>query len=222
MRDEHDGQPFAAQPAHHLEERRALLLVEAGGGFIEDEQLRLHIERTGNGDHLLEGDGTGAKLARHVELQAQPLQRAGRLEPHGAPLDYANFFRLSPEHDVLRDGESGDEVDFLIHCGDAMRLGFFRRLRRNLPTLEFNRAAVPLMHAREHLDEGGLARAVLAHERMNLTGAKREPDIFQCLHAAEGFADVPHLEENRTHDNTLAPPAGREEKIAGSRPVCFR
>jgi hypothetical protein len=40
-------------------------------------------------------------------------------------------------------------------------------------------------------------------------------NVLQCLHPSEGFADVPHLEQDRAHDNTLAPPSGREEKISG-------
>ena len=38
------------------------LLVETGGGLVEDQHLAGEIDGTGDGDHLLDGDGETAEL----------------------------------------------------------------------------------------------------------------------------------------------------------------
>ena len=55
--------------------------------------------------------------------------------------------------------------------------------------LEVDVAAVLLVDAGEDLDERGLARTVLAHERVHLARAQREVNVLQGLHAREVLAD---------------------------------
>ena len=50
----------------------------------------------------------------------------------------------------------------------------------------------------ENLEQRGFAGAVLADERMNLTGRDREVDTVECAYAGELLADAPHLEQRRS------------------------
>jgi hypothetical protein len=58
-------------------------------------------------------------------------------------------------------------------------------------------AAVGLMHAGEHLDQGGFARAVLAQNTMHLGRAHLEVDPFESLHTGETLGDFPHSQKWR-------------------------
>jgi hypothetical protein len=63
-----------------------------------------------------------------------------------------------------------------------------------------------LIEAGNDLDQGRLAGAVLAHERVNLAGLEGERDAVECLHAWKCLADTFDLEP---HFNPLLrlPPA---------------
>ena len=56
------------------------------------------------------------------------------------------------------------------------------------------------------LDQGGLARAVLAEDRVYLAGDNLEMHILQRMHAAKGFRDMLHLDDRaayRSSSNSL-------------------
>jgi len=58
-------------------------------------------------------------------------------------------------------------------------------------------AIVALVGAGQDLDEGGLARAVMAKQADDLTGEKADADVFDGLDAAERDGDFAHLDERR-------------------------
>ena len=41
--------PLGLQLAHHCEQALGLLLIQGGGGLVQDQHLCVHIHRTGNG-----------------------------------------------------------------------------------------------------------------------------------------------------------------------------
>ena len=53
--------------------------------------------------------------------------------------------------------------------------------------------------ARQHLHQGGFARAVLADDGVDLALFDAEIDVRQGLHAGEGLGDVTHLEDGGRH-----------------------
>ena len=74
------------------------------------------------------------------------------------------------------------------------------RLRRSahgdLAPGEDDVALVGLVDARDHLDEGGLAGTVVAHERDHLTGTHVEMDVRQRLHGTEPLGDAGQGEDD--------------------------
>jgi hypothetical protein len=49
--------------------------------------------------------------------------------------------------------------------------------------------------ARERLDEGGLARSVLAHQRVDLACAEGEVDVVEREDSGEADGDAPHRDD---------------------------
>ncbi len=78
MRDEDDGEAARLQLAHDVEEPRGLGGVETGGRLVEHQRARVVLERAGDGDELLDGDGIGAERPLHVDFDAEPLQTLAR------------------------------------------------------------------------------------------------------------------------------------------------
>src|SRR3990170_8620403 len=63
--------------------------------------------------------------------------------------------------------------------------------------VDLDRALVRPVDPGDDLDERGLARPVLAHERVDLAGPDREMDVLERLDAGELLADALELEQGR-------------------------
>src|SRR5258707_10322434 len=60
-----------------------------------------------------------------------------------------------------------------------------------------NGATVGRIHTREDLDQGALARTVLADQSMHFAGRELERDVVQDLDITEAFGDSAELDEGR-------------------------
>ena len=120
-------------------------------------------------------------------------QRGGGLVHLAAPAE-AERGRLVAEEDVLRHRQAVDQVQLLVHGGEAgPQRGDRGRERRRL-VLPRDLAAVGLVRAGQHLDQRGLAGAVLAEQAVHLAGADLEVDTVQRPHAGEDLHDPADLE----------------------------
>ena len=148
--------------------------------------------------------------AAHVERDAELGEdRLGILE-HLAPADDAPAVLVADE-DVLRDVEVGEEQGLLIDRRDAEALGFGGAADRDRLAGEEDLATVRLVDSGDDLDEGRLAGAVLAEERVHLARIERQRNVLERLRRAEALGDVPHLEDGRGGASpsaapTLSPP----------------
>ncbi len=73
-------------------------------------------------------------------------------------------------------------------------------------------AGVGLVGAGQHLDQGGLAGAVLAEQAVHLAGRDVEVDAVQRADAGELLDDAPHREQRRhgsSHIGVGRPGAGQ-------------
>jgi len=130
--------------------------------------------------------------AGSIEVQARE-QRA-RLAQHARAVDGLQpgpaAAREAPGEDVLRHRQVGAEVDLLVHRADAQLLRGERGGGRDRPAVQRQGAAVGGHHAREDLDQRGLARAVLSHQGVDLAGPQVQPDVREHGHRAEALADA--------------------------------
>ena len=101
--------------------------------------------------------------------------------------------RSADEH-VFRHRQVGAQGDFLIHGADARVLRVLGGMDVGFPLdpVHVDAAAVLFMHAGEHLDQGGFARAVFAHQGVNLAPAQGEIHVVQRLRARKLLADSAH------------------------------
>ena len=101
---------------------------------------------------------------------------------------------LVAEHDVLGDGEDGDEHEVLVHHADAGRHGVARAGEVLDVVVEQDLALVGLVQAVEHVHQRGLAGAVLAEQAVDLAGLDREVDVVVGDQGAEPLGDAAEFE----------------------------
>ncbi len=115
------GDAAALEGDEEIEQRRALRLVEGGGGLVEDEKLHLLGERLGDFDQLLLADPEmgDQRLGRFMEPDLGE-ELLGPAVGHGAVDEEAPGL-LVAEKEVLGDREEGDEGELLMDDDDARR-----------------------------------------------------------------------------------------------------
>jgi len=107
-------------------------------------------------------------------------------------VQHAGGGELVAEEDVLGDAEPVDDVELLVHGRDAHLEGRDRVGDRHRLALPHQFASVGLVGAREDLDEGGFARAVLPEHAMHLARSHLEIDAPEGGNAREGLGDPAH------------------------------
>ena len=134
--------------------------------------------------HNAAAERLGARPA--TDIAASPLWDTWT-SPTGSSLEehlrraMSERLNLHTEHHVL--DPAGDDVWLDVHilptesgltivARDITAHRSVERTRRDERAIEFDAAAVGLINAGEHLDQGRFARAIFAHERVNLAGAQ--------------------------------------------------
>ena len=98
--------------------------------------------------------------------------------------------RLAAHEDVLGDGQVGEERGLLVDHGDSRVAGVGGAVEDDGLAVEEHLTGVRSVHPGEGLDEGRLARAVLAGEGVHLAGEQLQGHVPQGAHGAEGLRDV--------------------------------
>jgi hypothetical protein len=178
---DHDRCTVGQHPSQRLPQRRGDRDVERRHRLVEEQQPRLGGEGAGDGGAL--GLTTG-QLHRptvgelpHAHLVEPPPGNVPRLLPPrpGAP---------RPEGDVVEDAEVREQQGFLGEGGDAPVVGWdVRRAPRTglgeHPPVEQHPSPVGPQQPGEHLQGGGLPRAVGPEQRdgLALTDLEGEVDV---------------------------------------------
>ena len=194
--DEDDAHAARLQVAHEAEKHLDFLFIQRRGRLVEDEHLAVHVHGASDGDHLLHGQGAVAQLLLGARGDAEALQDLIGAFFARSPIDERAL--VAGNEYVLCHGEVRAEGDLLIHCADADSLRVLRRADGHvaLHAFDVDRAGVAGIHAREHLDQRRLSRAVLAHQRVDLALAQGKVHVLQRFHAREGLADLAHGQDN--------------------------
>src|SRR5262249_37601282 len=94
--------------------------------------------------------------------------------------------------------EIRQQVDLLVDGRDTGLEPGLRRARRDLDPAKTNDAGIARENAGDHLDQGGLAGAILAEQSMDLARAEREIDVLQRAHRAKTLGYPAHLQKERS------------------------
>ena len=125
----------------------------------------------------------------------EPGEQCRCLTTSGGSLREAEPGVLVAEEDVLGDRQSLDEVELLVHRGDAEVHGRLGVAQRDLLALPLDGALVGLVNAGQHLDQRALPRAVLTEEAVHLTAADVEVDPAESDHAGEPLDHAGHAQQ---------------------------
>ena len=93
--------------------------------------------------------------------------------------------RRAADEDVFGHRQRRDQAEFLVDGDDARPLGLLRARRLEFHAVEDDAAARRRLHARQNLEQGGLAGAVLAKQAEDLAAPDLERDIVQRRDAGE-------------------------------------
>jgi hypothetical protein len=146
--------------------------MQRRGGLVHHDHAG--VERDGPGDleKLLLRDGQRARRGPRVEFDLEPSQALPGALCHGRPVDGAEApDRETIEKDVLADRQVTGDLSLLIDHAQAERLRGAWRCVRERDAADHDVPGIRRDRAARDLDERGLAGAVLADQRVHLTGA---------------------------------------------------
>ncbi len=195
VRDQDAGDALALELQQQVQQGLAVVLVQAGGGLVQDQQAHLPRQRLGDFNQLLLAHAQLAHQGLGRFLQAHLAQQRLRPVVRLHPVDDAVARGLVAQEDVLGDGEQGHQGQFLVDDDDAQVFAVADACEPALFAVEDDFAAVAAVRidAGQHFHQRGFACAVLAHDGVDLSGLHAQVHPVQGHHPGEGLADVPHL-----------------------------
>ena len=196
--DEEHRHPVRLEPPDDLQQPAHLALRQRGGGLVHDDEARVGRQRSADRHELLVRDRQRLDPSAERQLDADALQHLGRAGAHAAPAVEARALRpLGLERDVLGHGEVREEAEVLEDDLDARRARHARRDPALGAAVEEHLPLIVALHAHEHLDEGGLARPVLAREAHRLAGADRQVHRVERGDRAVALGHAAHRDDGR-------------------------
>ena len=184
--DEHHRDAVGLKARHHPEQPLDLALRKCGGRLIHDQDPGVDGQRAGDLDQLLLRRSQLLQETFRAAGEADDVEQLGSPPAHALPIHAAEpGSRHMAEIDVLANAEVAEEARMLVHHRDAGAGGVKRRPALRRAPVDQNGSAVGLVHAREELDAGALARAVLTEEREHLSRNEIEGHVANCDHATE-------------------------------------
>ena len=219
MRDEQDGHALGLQAPHSGHQLLDLLLAQGGGRLVHDNQLGVQRHSLGDLHHLLLA---GAQLAAfHFDVDfgmAQGRQGLLGLLVHPGIVQQAVLFDGASHENVICDRQLLDNVQLLVHAGDARLAGLDGVVKDDLLTVYIDFPLLRSVNAGEHLDQGGLAGAILADQAVDLSRPDANRHIFQCDDTRKTFGNVLQFDNVLTHGITsfLFPDFSGPRRLRGS------
>ena len=114
-----------------------------------------------------------------VDLRmSQCFQRFLRLGVHPGIIQQQSLLNGTPHKNVIRDRQLLDDVQLLIHTGDACLAGLNRVFENDLLAVHKDFPFFRSVNAGEHLDQGGFTCAVFSDQTVDLTGSDADRHIF--------------------------------------------
>ena len=196
VRDVEDAHAAPAHLGDHLEEALDLVVGEDRRGLVEHQHAAAlpALQRGGDRHDGPLHRGRGGQRAVDVEVDVERREHPsglGLLLPPQDPAAEAAS-EAAVEREVVLGAQLEDQAEVLVDEAQAVRHG---PAHLEGDTVELGvRARVGRVVGREQLDERRLARAVLAHERVDLTRRDVERDVVQRPRPGEGLREVPDLQ----------------------------
>ena len=191
VRDIDDRHALGLEPAEKGEQLLDLAAGERGRRLVENEDAHVARDRLDDlGELALPGREIPDEGLR-IDLDAERLEQLAGAPRGGPVVDQAEaVLGLVVEEDVLRRRQRRHETHFLEDHADPRALGGFGRVLFERLAIDLDTARGRRMDAVQDLEDGRLAGAVLAEQRVDLADEHVEADVAERGHAAEGLRDA--------------------------------
>ena len=196
--EDHAG-PLGGDRAHRREQPLDAVARQVGRRLVEHQHAAVDALQPVEGPH--DGEERPLDLAQRPHLGVRPdvaeakwPQRLPHQPPLVPPRDPPQRAGLVvADAQVLEHAHLGHQPEVLVHERDAeqVRRAGVERQRHRLAGHLQGRAVVGRVVAGQDLDEGRLARAVLAEQAVHLPGQDVEVDVRQDGPAREGLREAP-------------------------------
>ena len=196
--DEDDGDAVRSNLFHHGDQLRRLALGQHGRGLVKHKQLyaglvdfagdlnKLHVAHRHALDQRVLVDAHAHAVQRLAGVLAAMagMSRVSRFFPK-MRLNRIGMRDFAVELDILRDGEARQKHEFLVHHADALRS--WRRCGEVMFAVSPSKSTSPVEaaggmnhgHAKQHVHQRALSRAVFAQQRMDFARAHRQRNVAE-------------------------------------------
>ena len=190
--------PGILKQQEQVQQVLAVRLGQGGRGLVKYQQAHVLGQRLGDLDQLLlAGADVLYQLPGRV-LQTHYAHELDGVLVGGVPVDHALalFLFVAQEH-VFGYGKVRHQRQFLVDYNDALAFGIADLLETAfLPVVQdIAFVCAVRMDSAEHLHKGGLARAVFAHQRVDLAVLHLKVNVVQRLYARKRLGNAPHFQK---------------------------
>ena len=194
--DENDSDASCLQIPHQFEEHLHLIVIQRRGRLVQDQHLAVGIDSPCNRDHLLNGEGTAAKLLPGSCGNAEAVQQLTGPLFHALPVHGSG--PGAPDKHVFGNRKVRAQGDFLIHRADAVTLCLLRGADADgtFGSVNADFSGVHGVDSGQHLDQRGFSCAVFSHQSVDCPFPQGEVHVVQGFHTGKGFADSTHRQYN--------------------------
>jgi len=201
--DVDDRQSLLPETLEQREEGGGLLISQRGCRLVEDQDHRLAAQRPGDLDLLALGDAQLAHRPGEVRRDAQFAEEPPRVGSHPPPVHQPLRSGQVAREEVLQAAQTREQADVLMNHRDSQTSGGVGIEVRDRAARQADLAFIRCIQPRQDLDQRGLARPVLADQRVNLPGAHVQAHVAERLDAGEGLAEARDLENGGQCDTPV-------------------
>ena len=189
--DDHDGLAVVPHVAEHGEELVRLLRGQDRGGLVQDQDVRAPVQHLDDLHCLLLGDGHVVYLLIGIHLKAVLVADILYLLRGGLQIQLSLL--LQAQNNIFRGGEHVHQLEVLVHHADSQIIGVLGGADDHFLAVDTDLALVREIDAGEHIHQSGLAAAVFAQQRQDLSPVNVQPYLVVGHYGAKGLGNVPHF-----------------------------
>ena len=199
MSDQNNCFSAVSQIADNLQKEFDLLRSENGGGFVENQDLRLAVKHFQNLNSLPDGDIYLFNNLLRIHLQTVVFRKSADI-----PVCFFNiylrknaeeFFYGFHSHDnVFRNGIVGHQLEMLMNHSDIQFCRVIWRCNADLFSLDKDLAFIWFVHSKEHTHQSGFPGPVFTQKRVDLAFFNLDAYVVVGHNAGKSFCNMPHFD----------------------------
>ena len=190
VRDEDHRQPPRDSLAQRLKKRIGFLGRKHSGGFVQNKNARVAIERLQDLDALAFSDRQGTDFRAGINGQSEVLRKLHHARMRLLAATAQGPERRGTQKDVVENGQVVGQGKVLVHHADSGLQCCNGFAGRELATKCFDTSKIGRILAEKDVHQRGLARPVLAQQSHDLTPPQGQADRVVRRQRAKAFRDV--------------------------------